>query len=316
MKRKTILLFILSIGILSSCSSSQKVPSISRPEALTLNLNILRNPNENTFINLDYGIKVQVYDFRSKKNIVTRYDANPIFAPETVTYPKVDEFILESSRKYMKQLGFRLNSDVETDYLISLKLKEMNLSWFSNSGWTADVSMAVEVVDQNNRSVYPNVTVTGRSSRASSSTDYSTANLVVNEAFTNLYEDIDWSRIAYFLKKTNPNLHVSGNGTTALESTVINWYVESTPRGADVSMRVISSTPDVKNTNTKFLGSTPYEATESFDIKGLSYNNSGNVQIEVICEKAGYVTQKKRFNLKSVIDQKEVSTKFNLVKEE
>jgi len=36
----------------------------------------------------------------------------------------------------------------------------------------------------------------------------------------------------------------------------------------------------------------------------------------VTCEKAGYVTQKKRFNLRQAIEQKEISTKFNLVMEE
>ena len=35
----------------------------------------------------------------------------------------------------------------------------------------------------------------------------------------------------------------------------------------------------------------------------------------VTCEKAGYITQKKRFNILQAIDQKEISTKFNLVKE-
>lgn len=59
----------------------------------------------------------------------------------------------------------------------------------------------------------------------------------------------------------------------------------------------------------------PYESTESFDIKGLTYNNSGNVQIEVTCERPGYLPQKKRFNLRQVIDQKEISAQFNLVKE-
>ena len=141
------------------------------------------------------------------------------------------------------------------------------------------------------------------------------------EAYTRAMEDIDWPRIAYFLKKSDraadeKNKKVTGAGNTALESTVINWYIESSPNGADVNWRVVSSTPDVKNTNSKYLGSTPYEATETFDIIGLTYNNSGNVQIEVTCEKNGYVTQKKRFNLRSVIDQKEVSTKFNLVKED
>lgn len=33
-------------------------------------------------------------------------------------------------------------------------------------------------------------------------------------------------------------------------------------------------------------------------------------------EEAGYVTQRRRFNLRQAIDQKEISAKFNLVKEE
>ncbi|MDE6742110.1 MAG: hypothetical protein K2J58_07245, partial [Muribaculaceae bacterium] len=98
--------------------------------------------------------------------------------------------------------------------------------------------------------------------------------------------------------------------------TVIRWYIQSSPQGADVSWRVVSSTPDVANTNSNFVGTTPYESTESFDIRGLTYNNSGNVQIEVSCEKPGYLTQRKRFNLRQAIDQKEISAKFNLVKDE
>ena len=109
---------------------------------------------------------------------------------------------------------------------------------------------------------------------------------------------------------------MTGEGNTALESTIIRWFVDSTPKGADVYTRVISSTPEVKNTNQTYVGTTPYETTEAFDIKGLTFNNSGNIQIEIVCEKAGYVVQKKRFNLRQAIDQKEIATKFNLIKEE
>lgn len=115
--------------------------------------------------------------------------------------------------------------------------------------------------------------------------------------------------------KSKKNLKVKGDGSTKLENTVIRWYIESTPRGADVFTRVISSTDEVKNSNQNYVGSTPYETTEAFDIKGLSLKNAGDVQIEVTCEKAGYITQKKRFNILQAIDQKEISTKFNLVKE-
>lgn len=100
-----------------------------------------------------------------------------------------------------------------------------------------------------------------------------------------------------------------------LEATVINWTIQSSPKGADVYWRIISSTNEVKNTNRNFLGATPYESTETFDIKGLTFGNAGNVQVEISCEKEGFLLQKKKFNLRQVIDQKEISVKFNLVAE-
>ena len=307
--------------VIVSCGPVRSVPSVEKPQPMALNLQVTRSPRANTYVNLDYGIKLKAYDVRSKNNIVTKYDANPIFVPTATTYPSLLDFVSESTIRYMKELGFVLNADIETDFLLSLKLTEMNLGYFSNSGWVADVSSEIEVLDQTNRSVYPNVRVTGRFTKMAEPNDYNTANIALNEAYTQMLENIDWDRIAYFLKKADSaskekNKKVTGAGQSALESTVINWYIESSPRGADVYMRIISSTPNVKNTNFKFMGSTPFESTETFDIIGLTYNVSGNVQVEVSCEKKGYVTQKKRFNLRSVIDQKEISTKFNLVKEE
>lgn len=316
------LLFVFAFAVLlTACGTTRRVNSVEKPNPINLTLKFTREPRENSFINLDYGIRLQTYDVRSKKDIILRYDANPIFTPTTTTYPSIEEFMQESGKRYMKTLGFTINSDIETDYLLTVKLSELNLSYISGTGWVSNVTMSVDVTDQDRKMVYPNVSVSGRYSQPGSSNDYAAANTAVNEAYTRAMEDIDWPRIAYFLKKSDraadeKNKKVTGAGNTALESTVINWYIESSPKGADVNWRVVSSTPDVKNTNSKYLGSTPYEATETFDIIGLTYNNSGNVQIEVTCEKNGYVTQKKRFNLRSVIDQKEVSTKFNLVKEE
>ena len=316
------LLFVFAFAVLlTACGTTRRVNSVEKPNPINLTLKFTREPRENSFINLDYGIRLQTYDVRSKKDIILRYDANPIFTPTTTTYPSIEEFMQESGKRYMKTLGFTINSDIETDYLLTVKLSELNLSYISGTGWVSNVTMSVDVTDQDRKMVYPNVSVSGRYSQPGSSNDYAAANTAVNEAYTRAMEDIDWPRIAYFLKKSDraadeKNKKVTGAGNTALESTVINWYIESSPKGADVNWRVVSSTPDVKNTNSKYLGSTPYEATETFDIIGLTYNNSGNVQIEVTCEKNGYVTQKKRFNLRSVIDQKEVSTKFNLVKED
>lgn len=221
----------------------------------------------------------------------------------------------------MRTMGFNLDADVSTDYMMHVRIDNYVVNWLSGVGWSATVKMSIEVYDNNRKLVYPNTVVTGRASRNSSVSDFTIAAEVLNTAYSNALEDIDWDRIAFFLDKASSpalegNKQVTGEGNTALESTVIRWYVESNPRGADVYWRVVSSTPAVKNTNQTFLGSTPYESTETFDIKGLTYNNSGNVQIEISCEKNGYITQRKRFNLRQVIDQKEISTKINMVKDE
>ncbi|MBO5631614.1 MAG: hypothetical protein J5965_21295 [Aeriscardovia sp.] len=103
-------------------------------------------------------------------------------------------------------------------------------------------------------------------------------------------------------------------GNTALERTIIRWYFDSSPKGAQVYWRVISSVPEeVKNTNETYIGTTPYEETRSFNILGLTYENSRDVQIEITIRKTGFLDQKKRFNVRQAIDQQEISSFFNLV---
>ena len=106
-------------------------------------------------------------------------------------------------------------------------------------------------------------------------------------------------------------------GETALERTIIRWYFDSDPRGARVFWRVVSSIPHVvKNTNEQYLGTTPFEETRSFNILGLTYENSRDVQVEVKVTRDGYMDQVKRFNVRQAIDQQEISSFFDLVEDE
>lgn len=106
-------------------------------------------------------------------------------------------------------------------------------------------------------------------------------------------------------------------GSTALEKTIIRWYFDSAPQGARLYWRIISSIPNiVKNTNELYLAPTPYEETRSFNILGLTYENSKDVTIEIRVRKAGYFDQVKRFNVRQAIDQQEISSFFDMVKSE
>jgi len=106
-------------------------------------------------------------------------------------------------------------------------------------------------------------------------------------------------------------------GQTDLERTVIRWFFDSDPRGARIYWRVVSSIPAVvKNTNETYLMTTPFEETRSFNILGLTYENSRDVQIEIKVSKRGYEDQVKRFNVRQAIDQQEISSFFEMVPKE
>ena len=283
-------LLIASVAV--SCGVTKPAPA---PAPKVINLALVGNVQSNKFINLDYGIRLSVKDARANTRVLQKYDVSAPYLPQVSVAPDVYSFVSESTRRYMRTLGFNLDADVATDYMMTLTIKEYNVSYLSGIGWAAVVELGVEVYDNHRQLVYPNISAVGRANMQGSAYDFNLASAVLNKAYFNVLSDVDWDRIAFFLKKQSSpkleaNKQVSGDGNTALESTVIRWYLDSSPKGADVSMRVVSSTPEVKNTNQNYVGTTPYETTEVFDVK--------------------------RFNLRQAIDQKEISTKFNLIKEE
>lgn len=276
--------------------------------------------------NLDYGVRIQVSSDVRARDIV---NTNDLPSKEAADFPAVDmaysltESVEQFLDSYASGLGLKLASSANTDFVLKVYIRDFRLRVrdynLKKKVFSSSAAMVInwELFSPENEIIISSTTSTGRGN--SRSRDEIARPLV--ESFEQALSGIDWDRIASQLKiaktaKQEKNKEVSGMGDSALEHTVIRWYIISKPQGADVSWRVVSSTPDVKNTNANYVGTTPYESTEAFDIRGLSYQNSGNVQIEVTCDKAGYLPQSKRFNLRQAIDQKEISAKFNLVKEE
>lgn len=294
------------------CVTNQKVrPAIK----WTVQLKFKQQQPTNVFTDLDYGLKLNIIDKRTDKPILNQYPSLQSNRPKPIvtTFPDIQSFVSETMTQYMRLLGFGLNVDFNTDYTLQIEIAQYELNVI-NGIWGGAIRFNVQLSDNHNNVVYRQ-TVTGRASDV-----WYTMEKALNDAYANAMENMDWNRIASFLKRSETpigekNKQVTGEGDTTLEHTIIRWYIDSAPKGADVFWRIVSSTPDVKNTNQLYLGTTPYESTESFDIKGLTFNNSGDVQIEISCEKIGYSTQRKRFNVRQAIEQKEISTKFNLIEE-
>lgn len=320
---KKSLVFAAIIAFLFGCLScaSRKPVQQQVPQTRTINLGLVAQAPADKYANLDYGIRVNFQDTRANNHLIQKYDASATYLPDIQVNPSISSFVPESMRRYMRTMGFNLDADVATDYLMQVDLKEFHVDYLSGIGWNGTVIMNVKVFDHNRTLVYPSVEVSGRASTYASSTAFDAANRVINEAYANALADVDWDRIAFFLHRaTSPkqeaNKQVKGEGDTALEHIVVHWNVNSRPQGADVEWRVISQTPEVKNQNYKYLETTPYEGSETINIKGLTFNNSGLVQIEIKVSKKGYYTQTKKYDVRSLLDDNDVSYMFRLVPED
>ena len=321
MKKIIGILIIFTLIFSTSCGFFKKKTKNTENGPKMISLELVKEAPANKYVNLDYGIRLNVKDGRaSGKSLIQIYDAGRI--PRYRVDPEVKDFAEESIRKYARTLGFSLEADVATDYLLEITVKELGINYLSGKGWAGTAVLDVEIYDHDHKIVYPRTSAKGRADDSSSAPqNFAAASAVLNEAYAKALEQIDWDKVAFFLHvssspKNEGNKQVTGEGNTALERQTIHWSINSRPQGADCSWRVKSSTPQVKNQNEKYLSTTPIESTETFDIKGLTYNNAGNVQVEIKCSKAGYMEQKKVFNMLSVIDEKEISAMFQLVKEE
>lgn len=302
-------------ALLSSCGASMVA---LRPKHQIVELTCSARP-ENRYTDLNHGLRLTVTSDVQNSAI---YDLSELPARAAKQLdgifeftPTVKEFVDESMSTYIRSMGIALGRDRESDYSLRVRVREFKVV-DGTSAARITVIMDYTLSNTDGETILQQ-TARGRYSM---SAGQALAD-AIDKAYTKALASMDWDGIADALKvhrraDQETQKKVKGDGDTALEHTVIRWYIASSPAGADVSWRVISSTPDVKNTNSTYVGTTPYETTETFDIRGLKFDNSGNVQIEVTCEKNGYLPQKKRFNLRQAIEQREISAKFNLVKEE
>lgn len=300
-------------SFLALCASSAFAKK--EPTLVTLELSCSARPVM-VYGDIKTGLSLIVKSDVNKSDVVDESHLNEKlkkkFNRVFTTKPDIDDFVEESLIKFIKAQGISYNSNRATDFLLKVTVREFKV--VDSSDGYGEVKLDYSLIDPQNR------TVLQQTAKGRSNLDLLSLPNTLDKAYSNAVEDMDWISIIRFLKEGSEeqktNKQVAGKGDTDLEHTIIRWYIVSTPGGADVSWRVVSSTQDVKNTNSNYVGTTPYETTESFDIKGLNHENAGNIQIEITCEKAGYITQKKRFNVKQAIDQKEISAKFNLVKED
>lgn len=319
MKVHNILLAAALCMVSGSCTT--KISSKDQIQTYTINLDFDASP-DTRYKNLTHGIDIFVSSNISNSEILDAsecsYVTKMMIANSRINVdPPIKDFIQSSIGLYARSSGINVGGGANNNYALRISVRNFCVVLGNQTRDRGVVEMECILSNPDNETLLQQ-TVRGRYVAPNAKTSYS---YLLNRAFDSAVKEINWDGITGYLKvpkhaEQQPLAQVRGDGNTALENTIIRWNVLSRPAGADVYWRVVSSTPDVKNTNSAYLGTTPYESTESFDIHGLSHANSGNIQIELKCDKPGYIPQTRRFNLRQVIDQKEISTKFNLVKDE
>lgn len=288
-------LAVVSAFVLSSCGTQQKLHM-----AQFNSIQIKRTPQQN-YYDLNRGLEVKVLPtLPEKENTGYTYHMSG------------KSFFLAPTVQYVRSMGFE-EMYPNTDYKLFIRIKQADVDGFQGS---TNVILEVGLENERGKEVFTQKNISGVGRALTTF-----AHFGLDEAYTSALEQINWNRIASYLRteklpKDEYNKQVQGKGDTALEQTIIRWDVQSRPQGADIFWRVVSKTPEVKSSNNKYLQTTPYEATKALDIRGLTYQTSGNVRIILRCEKDGFMPQEKEFDVRTVLDQEEISAFFRLVKEE
>ena len=170
MKNFGFLMILLIALLMQSCLPTQQTTTTKYtpepPKPKVVNLALIKDAPSNVFLDLDYGVRISVNDERATENILKKYDASTTTKPNLNVEPDVNSFVSESMRQYMRTMGFKLDANVSTDYMMQVTITEFNVSYLSGLGWSGMVKMNVEVYDHNRKLVYPNVPISGRANKS------------------------------------------------------------------------------------------------------------------------------------------------------
>ena len=197
-RNKTLALRILSLFSVCiwafmqyGCVTNQKVRPAIR---WTVQLKFKQQQPTNVFTDLDYGLKLNIIDKRTDKPILNQYPSLLSNKPIVTTFPDIQSFVSETMTQHMRLLGFGLNADFNTDYMLQIEIAQYELNVI-NGIWGGVIRFNVQLSDNHNNVVYRQ-TVTGRASNV-----WNTMEKALNDAYANAMENMDWSRIASFLKR-------------------------------------------------------------------------------------------------------------------
>lgn len=145
------------------------------------------------FSNYNAGVRVAVrVNLQKPRNIMNRYDANPIFAPELIPNPDIESFVNRSITDYLEKIGIKVNP---TGVLLNVIVQQFEINYLSGNGWTGTARLTFKLMGNNQEELFSK-TAQGFYKLNGTADNYTEATAVMNEAYYEALKLVDWGKLA------------------------------------------------------------------------------------------------------------------------
>jgi hypothetical protein len=252
LKRNVILAgFLLIVNLLSLYSQADKKE---------VRLALTGDITANLYGSLQPAIQLNVrLTLRNADNLMNRYDENPIFSPVLTPNPDIETFVHAGIKNYLEKTGFIINAS-PAHPVLNVLIQQYEINWLSGNGWTGTVKMTFGLTGAGQYELY-SYTSLGFIKMQGDPKNFREAAEVINKAFFESLNKVDWSTIAGLARQTGTEIASDVKTTQTVKATGTDaQHIEDiTVTGrSDIDTDIPISSRENKNTFAVIIGNEDY----------------------------------------------------------
>lgn len=255
----------LIIFFICTCFASSVSGQVKNGE---INLALTGNIEAGKFSNYNTGVQVSVrMNIQKPENIMNRYDANPIFAPVLTPNPNLEAFVKRSLTDWIEKIGIAVNN---SGIVLHVTVQQFEINYLSGNGWTGTAKLTYKLLGANQEELF-NQTARGFFKKNGSADNYSEASEVINEAYYESLNLVEWENIARISSSGAPQVMtaqsqnqqrpaVTTNQNQTYQPKTVNPPVESKPATvlSDIDVNIPVTYQRNDNTFAVIIGNEDY----------------------------------------------------------
>jgi len=225
-----------------------------------INLALTGDITADQFNNYKAVININVkINFQQPDNIMNRYDANPIFSPVLKPNPGIETFVKRSLNDYLERVGFVINP---AGLLLTATIEQFEINYLSGMGWTGSVKINWILSGSAQEELFRQSAL-GFYKMNGSADNFNEAANVINAAFFQAINQIDWGSVARTAGKVSPAIQVQPNNKTLANNNTNNVKpvekVVTAPVSSDIDINIPVTYQKNDNTFAVIIGNENYD---------------------------------------------------------